>query len=453
MMNLSEANYIVGIDVTENEATISYIDQKSLKPIIYDRSGGYGQVSIPTVMQYVIEEKAWLIGEHANMNRNVEGTLIVDHLLEILLNKEEVEIGGEKICPERLLFIYIENILESFKQLNPHATISSLSLALPDRYYHDIINEVENGLKAFENIKLNVVMSSQAVFEWLQYIKQPFKGRTLIFDYSYNNFATSRLETKDDTIHLDLISSKPEIAISDVEKVFIEELNLQYQHHLKLQHLSKEELLNIKQMLIEQEQWIFQKYAKKQSAKVYYSFAYPPFQKVLNYKRMDELIMPFRIKLEKFIDQFAQFDQVILIGKGCKLQWPVDIISEKMNVLALNPYEVVSNGCCLIAAHHIIKQDEIKFNIQQKEYGIMVEVNEKVIFSPLNNHANHFIIDFEDESEASLDIMRKDKENNFKIEQTISLNNALALHNKIRINLKLTKVDEDTTIKIEYLPM
>lgn len=451
---MDEANYIVGIELGLQEVTISYLDHKALKPVIYDRSGGYGQVSIPTVMQYITDEKEWIIGEHANMNRNVEGTVLVEQLLDRITNREEVIISGEKFSSEKLLFIYIKNILDSFKQLNPHAYISSLAIALPDHLYQDIHDYVQDGLRAFENIELYVVMSSQAISNWLHYMKQPFEGRTLIFNYSYDEFSVSILEKIGNSIQVKFEASQLQISIKEIEKVLLEEFKLLYQQHLKIEQLSDEEDENIQQLFVEQERWLFQKYGKKQSAKIYYSFAYPPFQIVFNYKRMEELIKPIKIILDRFISEYADnLQQVLLIGKGFKMQWPVDIIKEKMNILKFNAYEIVANGCCMIAANKVIKQDEYSFGILQKEYGIILKENEKELFLPLKNYNNLFIVDFEDDDEVELDFVSKVPNKNIVFEQKLALNNVLAVDNKIRINLLLTKVDEATTVKIEYLPM
>ncbi|PKM93395.1 MAG: hypothetical protein CVU84_15520 [Firmicutes bacterium HGW-Firmicutes-1] len=451
---IDETNYIVGIELAQQEATISYLDHKALKPVIYDRSGGYGQVAIPTIMQYMNEENEWLIGEHANINRDVEGTILVERLIERLITREEVVICDKKYLPETLLCIFVKIIIDSFKQLNPHATISTLAVSVPDIMYKDIHGYVQDGLNELEGIQVQVVMSSQAICEWLRYKKLPFEGRTFVFDYNYNNFTVSIVEKRGNSIRVELDSSQPQISMKQIDIVLQEELKLLYQQHFMLEQLSDDEETNLNQLFREQEHWIFQKYAKRQSAKIYYSFAYPPFQKVITYNRLEELLKSFKLILDKFVCQYVNYqEQVILIGKGYKMQWPVDMIGEKMNTLKLNPYDVVSKGCCMIASNRLLNHEEYHFYFEQKQYGIMSIEDQKEIFVSLKHHDNLFIIDLEGEEELDLDIMSKDENNRISFEQKIVLSNELALEHKIRVNLQLTKVEDATQIDIEYLPM
>lgn len=87
---IREDDFYIGMDFGHYSVTTSYIDQHSNQPILMDRSGGFGQVYIPTYMMYQAECNEWYIGEDVVGDTILEGDVFVDNVMTYITEKKKL---------------------------------------------------------------------------------------------------------------------------------------------------------------------------------------------------------------------------------------------------------------------------------------------------------------------------------------------------------------------------
>lgn len=455
---LNEINYIVGIDLSAHEAIVSYLDHKSFTPIIFDMSGGYGQSAIPLAMLYLVEEKEWLIGEQAFLNRHQENTIFVSKLLELNLQSNILTIGNHQYSSEELLLIFIKKILEGLVQINPKANIVDLAIAIPDDLHDEIEGLVELSLKPLsEHLKLQIVPSTKALIKYLQYYEVAFDSKTVVLYYEYEHFRTSTINKNGNEIHVTIDKNDENLSIKLIEKIIKKKFASIYLEHIKKEVMSIDDENSITELIHNQLPWFFQKYRLKQGMKIYYSFAYPPFQKLISFKEIEELLLPFEKRLREFVKTFKVDEyQVILIGTGYKMHWPIAIINEFTKPMNINPVGCISKGCCLIAAQEIIglAKWSIKYKpTRRRHLGTLIIDKNEEHFMPIKEGSNLMIIDLEGYKESFLPIYYRDP-----VTKTLMIEQEVLIEKKsdegvLRINLQMVYIEESIHIAVEYLPL
>lgn len=457
-ISLNEANYIVGIDLNLDEAIVSYLDQKTLEPVIYDMSGGYGQSAIPLAMLYIYEEKEWLVGDPVFLNKNQEGTLFVGKLLDLVLQRNTLTVDKHQYTPEKIFILFINKILESFIQMNPKAKIIDVVISFPDDMFEDIVKILNQDNKTFNQFKYNLrfVHATEALIKFMQFNKVPFDRQKIVLYYEYGQFKTTFINKNVDEIQIILDKMDETLSLMTVQDRIGKNIASLYLEHVKKNTLSEEDELNLSVLIQYQLPWVFRKHGLKQDMKIYFNFAYPPFQKILSYRQMEAALFPFEEKLREFIKHYNLVDnEVILIGPGYKMQWPISIVKEFVKPLEMSPLESIAKGCCLLAANKIIDLPGWPVKLmqyQKKQVGILTGKN-KDQFTPLIEGSNFLIIDFEGSDESRLPIYLKDPSTHL-----LTVINEVLLNQKLRdsilrINLKVNFIEEDMQIGIEYLPL
>lgn len=457
-LSLNETNYIVGIDLNSHEAIVSYIDQKSLEPIIYDMSGGYGQSAIPLAMLYILEEKDWLIGDPIFLNKSQEGTLFIGQLLNLVLQRDLITVDDHQYTSEEILVIFINKILESFYQINPKAKIIDLTISFPDHIFDDIEKIFKPNFELLNQqpFNLQLIPTTKALIKYLQYNKVAFKHKTVVLYYEYGQFRTAYIKKDNDEIEIVPDKMNESLSIVVIENAIKEKITNIYLEHVKKEFLSPEDERNLLELIHHQLSWVFQKYGLKQSMKIYFNFAYPPFQKTFSFNQLEELILPFEKKLRDFLNNYLlENDQVILIGAGYKMQWPTIIVNEFVKPIEINPIDSIAKGCCLFAAGEIIPLPEwsVKYISAHRHIGIMVNNKNEDPFIPLTEGSNVLIIDFEGSDSLKLPIYYRDPST-----KLLTVEYEVILEKKsndtiLRINLQLAYIEDNIQIDIEYLPL
>ena len=81
---INENKFIIGIDLGNLTSTISYFDFNQMDIEVVDISGGYGKVSVPTVVSYNIDTEDWIFGEYAILSKGFGNELIIENIIDNL---------------------------------------------------------------------------------------------------------------------------------------------------------------------------------------------------------------------------------------------------------------------------------------------------------------------------------------------------------------------------------
>lgn len=454
---LDETNYIVGIDLSAHEAVASYLDHKTLKPTILDISGGYGQPAIPFVLQYIEDEHTWLIGEQAKMNEHQEGTVFIKQLFELMLLGESLRIDDQVYLPEALVCLYIHKILDSFTQLNPKAKVTDLVVALPDPLFEEIQERILECLKASGLLRVQIISTVHALVKFLQYEAIDFKEDVRIFHYEHQQFRVSRLERNTEGLEITIDQEEEALSVKAIEETIQEVFTRQYLEYTHKTQLTEEDANHLSRLSYTQMPWFFQKYIQKQSMKIYYNFAFPPFTGLMTYQQMEDVLSPYKEKFKGLLQGYQQEQSLaICIGAGFKMQWPQVLLNEKMSRIPLNPFESIAKGCCIMAAQEYIRLPQwlIRFKpCRYRHLGILTWEQDQEKFTPIKEGSNSFVLEKENTSDNDLVIYYKEPSTKaLTIEQTIPLE-AEWTDTWMRLNLQVTYLKESIQIALEYLPL
>lgn len=454
---IDETSYIIGIDLGQQSAMISYLDHKTQKPVIYDLSGGYGDVAIPILLQYIAAEKQWLIGSDAQLNAYQEGTVTVHNLMDGLLSITPIQIEDMLVPPSQLLTIFIHKIMESFNHLNPNARIISMAIAVEDYAYEVVAGLVLEAVKPNTHIKIRVYRASLSVLTYLNLCEIPYGEQFRILEYGYNALRSIKVVTQGNQVTLSLEENTSDICVKAIESVLRNEITSMYMNHLNLSEISILDQCNIEQIFDQCFMTIFQRFAKKQDIKLYYSFAFPPFQKILAYKRVIELMEPFIEAFNAYISRLEDQEvPVLMLGQGFKMLWPQTQLKMQAKIIEANPYEIIAKGSALLAGSELLAIENLKVSVQEKvvkSYGLRIGDSEED-FLPLDENTQMFILDFEEEESVMLYLISQDLNKAIITEAELELKKENALDNKMRLCVKVTPSQEQkVTLDVEVLKM
>ncbi len=453
---IDEGKYIIGLDLGQRLASISYLDQNTLKPLTYDLSGGYGDTAVPLILQYLIDEKTFLIGADAQLNQYQEGTQ-TRFLMEVLSLNETVHLGEEAFEPSALFGIFIGKILDSFKGLNPNAVIESICIAIEDGSYLQLKDLILEGMRSFSPIKVHVIRASEAILQFIMTNKLPIEDKVCLLDYSYLAITSLILEKKDSQVTVSKDRQDSRSALKPIEAAFRGEIEQLYKQELNQLMLTDGESKQIDGLFNQNLMAIFQKHAKEQGHKIYFNFAYPPFQKVLSYGRMLEILEPFVAYFEARILQLtSQNIPVILVGQGFKMIWPQRIVKNHLTVIESNIYEGVSKGSCLVAAADYL--DLFDLDVREKEfvaktYGLILE-NTLDTLIPMDEEEQMILVDFKEKEVLKLCLISQGHLGSQVVEVEKFIQRMGHLDGFVRFFLRIEHLsDGKVDLTVEHLPM
>lgn len=459
-MMLDETNYIVGLDMGTHEVVVSYLDHKTLSPSVLDLSGGYGQASIPLSLLYLLEEDEWLIGDSAYLNKDQEGTVFFENLFEADTNDRCFKIGNAQYHTKELLLIFIKKLIEGFNQINPKAKILKLTVSQADDIYDENKELLELSLMPLvsQGIKVNIIPYTQALIIFLQYCGFEIDDKTTVLYYEHNQLRVCHINKLSDQIEVEIGKTEERLSIKAIEKVIKNKIVRLYLESMKKDSLSLEEEIGISRLLTNQLPWFFQRYGLKQDMKLYFNFAYPPFQKVMSFKQMEKLVITFEEILEDFIvKNELKGNKTILIGEGFKMQWPLSIVKKHLTIIDINPFHTIAKGSCIVASQGIIglNQSSIKYKpLRHKNLGIIIHSQQNEgTFMPIKEGMNLIIIDLEGLKDCILPIYYREPFSNvLTIEDEIIIKNHTNA-DFIRVNLNMIYREGTVSFTVEYLPL
>ncbi len=307
-----EAYYIIGLDIGNDTSGIAFYNLAENAPEIIDISGGYGRPSIPTVMQYISETREWVFGEYAILNRGVGSEVTLSSIISRLGNFEYIDLDRRPVSVVSVLSMFIKELLGSVKNINPKAEIVGIVAAVPGYFGEQAREEFQRAFKqaGYEKELIALVSDRECVFTHYYLTHEPRDERILLLDYGSREVrgglyhsapeessvaVKSMSSLFDDTIGTSKIND-------DVHRLFETFLAA----HQPPAALGKPVSEHISAFVYQHRDLLFQKNIRLKPAKLYFNFAYPPFQQTVTHEQAERLINPYARQFSRFMHSAAK---------------------------------------------------------------------------------------------------------------------------------------------------
>lgn len=447
--NKSESEFIIGLDLGNATSAIAYFDMFANQPQIIDISGGYGKPVTPTVMQYIPTTKEWVFGEYAVLNRGIGKEVTISDLISKLGKRQFIEVDGKAISIANVLAIFLKELLKSCRNINPKAEIVGIIVAVPDFFSQEASDELMLAFKiaGYEKEFIDFITDKVCIFQKYFYEKKVKDETVLLLDFGSRSLRGGIYEIKEkgssirnlsflknDEIGMALIDEEVSKLLEDMY------INEQKSSSLRLSSQIKEQLAAFS---YQHKDLLFQKGILSKPVKLYFTFAYPPFQKTVSKEIMDSLIKPFYSRTELFIKELfkknlydstkllrpSSINTIICTGGGFEMLWVRTLIEDYFPTAKIlifkNSKCAIAEGASIAAAHKLKVIDAAEIIIDDKlklryDYGIMILQNGREKFNPIvernsfwwqNTFQSRFIIkqDTNESNEYYLNIFKRDE--------------------------------------------
>jgi molecular chaperone DnaK (HSP70) len=370
-----ESFYIIGLDIGNDSSGIAFYNIMENIPETIDLSGGYGKPSIPTVMQYIAETREWVYGEYAILNRGVGTEVTLNDLIQRLGSFDYIDVADKPMSVVSVLAFFLKEILSSVRNINPKAEIVGIVAAIPAYFSEQAQAELIRAFKAagYERELIALVPDRECVFTHYYARYTPREERALLFDYGSREVRGGlyHVMPQGDTIAVKSISSLFDDTIGtfsivgDVCDLF--ESFLLAQQSVK--QLSKQMTEQVYAFVYQHKDMLFQKAIRAKAVKLYFNFAYPPFQQSLNYEDAAKLVKPYHLQFNRFMRDVLQknlyeeeirpqdISAVLCVGGGFEMLWAREAVGDMFTKAQVrfhkNAKLITAEGAALVAARRL----------------------------------------------------------------------------------------------------
>ena len=372
-----ETHYIIGLDIGNDSSAIAFYNLPNQEPESIDLSGGYGKPSIPTVMQYISENKEWVFGEYAVLNRGVGEEITLSSLMSRLGKFDYINVDHRSVSIASVLSLFIKEILASVKNFNPNAEIVGIVATVPAYFSEHAQEEFKRAFKhaGYEKELIAFVPDRECILTNHYRHLPETNENVLLLDFGSRELRGGlySVTTENNTVNITSMSSVFDSAIStskinrDVNNMFetfvfsqIKAPNSNQARQLR-EHTSA--------FSYQHKDMLFQKNITQKPMKFYFNFAYPPLQQIVDNNQVQTIIKPYVIKFNQFIQSVldknlynkkidpTNIDRVICVGGGFEMLWAKEAIMEIFNKDQIsfykNPKMVIAEGASLVAASRL----------------------------------------------------------------------------------------------------
>lgn len=371
----NESYYIVGLDIGNDSSGIAFFNLSENMPEIIDLSGGYGRPSIPTVMQYIAETREWVYGEYALLNRGVGAEVTLSALIERLGSHEYIEIDRRPVSVVTVLGLFIKEMMSNVKNINPRAEIVGIVAAVPSYFSEQAREEFARAFKSagYEKELIALVSDRECVLTHYYLTHKPREERALLLDYG------SR-EVRGGLYHM--IPQGGEVAVKSMSSLFDDTLGTAkinddvcalfggfYADHTHIapRTMDRQTREQIQAFAWQHKDILFQKNIRSKPIKLYFNFAYPPFQQTVAQTQAERLINPYHLRFNRFIHEVLEknlyenveitpneVDNVLCVGGGFEMLWVREAVSTLFQQAQVQFYKnakvVAAEGAATVAA-------------------------------------------------------------------------------------------------------
>jgi molecular chaperone DnaK (HSP70) len=411
-----ESHFILGVDLGEDSSVIAYYDVNRAAPEIIDISGGYGKPSVPTAMQYIPETKEWIFGEYAVLNTgNGE---VYKGLLEKLVRGDYVDAGGKPVSAVNVLGMYIRELIGSCRNINPKAEIAGAVFAVPSYLSEEARESMRLAVRAagYEKALIGLFSDRECIFNHY-YSKNGIDfdtERVLLFDFAGREFRGGIYEVTpdgDDVVNIVSISSlfDKELGAMRINEAVYNLFTRFYCENMKItpQSLPQAVKEQLAAFTHQHKDLLFARNERDAAkpVKLYFNFAYPPFQRTVTAAELDEFIKPFKDKMSVFFQNVFKrtlmpdnvlsnldINTVLCTGGGFEMVWAKRLAEESFPnsrvIFNKNSKGITAEGACLAAAGRLTVGRELIINMSdfhklKSDVGIMAVRDRREKFVPL----------------------------------------------------------------------
>ena len=372
--DVDESQFILGVDIGNLTSAVAFYNAVSREPEIIDVSGGYGRASAPTSLSYIPDANEWVFGEYSALSAG-SGDVAVSGLVEKLGNNEYCEIDAKPVSVTHLLAIYIKDLLSNCKNINPRAEIAGIVAAVPCYASEEATSELLSALReaGYERSVVALVSDQECLLTRFYFNRPVITENILIIDFGGREIRGGLYSVAPDgenafvkrlsSVFDDKLSAR---AINDAAEGFFTSF-YEKAAGTPRDKLDKRTLDNLSAFSYQHRDLLFQK-NKTKPVKVYYNFAYQPFQQQITDSEIETLMRPFYNRFSLFLSdllkkttpgEFTKRDisAVICAGGGFEAFWARDEVKKAFPysdiVLYKNPKGVIAEGACVIAAERM----------------------------------------------------------------------------------------------------
>ncbi len=452
----NENKFIIGIDLGNLTSTISYFDFNQMDIDVVDVSGGYGKVSVPTVVSYNIDTEDWIFGEYAILNKGFANEIIIENIVENLGKGLTYTVKDKTISLTLALSKFILFLIENIKNINPNANIEGIVLSTSSYANHDDIKEAFK-LANIEHLLLKIANDKECILKSYFYENDVLGDKIIIVDYSNRQLRASIYQIEDDgkirCVKTNFNDNIGQQRLYNITKNLITKKFLEETGKLDLTEYEKN---NLDSFTYQQFDIIFQRQTLS-DIKLYYNFFYPPFQKIILKQELFDIISFFENEINMFFNNLfdnidikqSEIKNIILVGGGIEIDFIHKFIKSRFNLEKTfkgKAKRFISDGACITACQelgilpktkmYIEDLDQIKANI-----GMFVKDTNKVRFEPFVYKGSFIWQKFDKKIFSLVD------DKNIEIDISLEDNNNFKSLEKIKIDLNNYKQFDDRDIK------
>jgi len=371
----NENYYIIGLDLGNESSSIAFYNKRAKEAEIIDLSGGYGHPTIPTAMQFVADANEWVYGEYAILNSD-EGFTVKD-LMERLGSSDYLDINGKAISVVNLLGLFIRELMSSVKNINPNAEVVGIAAAIPSYLSVQAREELVRAFKnaGYEKELIGLVSDNECIFAYADEIPKT----SLLIDYGSRGVRGGIFELKDNRIRTVTALFDDAIGTKSIEQ----EVQNLFEKLYKANTKTEANQNQIAAFTYQHKDVLFQKAIQNKAAKLYFNFAFPPFQQTVSAEHANTLIKPFKDRLKQFIRQLnLKPDKVVCVGGGFEMLWVRELIVEFFPQDKIVEYKnskiIAALGAAIAAAKILEAAEGHAFSIDDRHHvpmdvGLMIE--------------------------------------------------------------------------------
>ncbi|MCL2699289.1 MAG: DUF5716 family protein, partial [Defluviitaleaceae bacterium] len=292
-------------------------------------------------------------------------------------------------------------------------------------------------MAGYEKEVIALVPDRECIFSLYYHGKKIKQERVMLLDFGSRELrgGVYSVEHEDDVCKLRCLSSlfDESLGTDMVDRTLYKRMCGIYCEHMKIppEELSKQARDYLKTFVYQHKDLIFQK--NQRQVRLYFNFAYPPFQHSLTKDDINELTKPLRQSMSGFAERILeknidgdghilpkQIDAVICTGGGFEMMWARDVVGKLFPdaeiVFYRNSKCVVAEGAAVMAAKYLEVIDAPRLitedlNQIRKDVGLVVTRDRKPKFIPLiernsfwwQQHEPKYII-LNDDTEKTVDI-------------------------------------------------
>lgn len=386
-----ESKFILGIDIGNSTSTISYWNMNLNEPQLIDISGGYGNPSMPTVVQYVPANKEWIFGEYALLNKGDFENFTFTNLVDRLGTKELLEVDGKAISIPQLLSRYIKALIESCTNINPNAEVAGIVAAIPMYINEAAKDELQRAinLAGFEKEFIKFVPDRECAIKYYYYQEESVQAeKIIILDYGGRELRGGVYEITPNRDSLDIIALSSmvneELGTQEIDNM-VKDLFVSYycrETETSLNDINKTIMSQLEAFAYQNRNILFQN--NNRNIKLYFNFAFPAFQKNISSQENLAFTAPLQEKLKLFLKSIctkviskpinpSDINKVICLGGGFEMKWAKEAVEQTFinsKIITMKGSKgITSQGACISAVIELGLLDNRKYNI--KDFNIV----------------------------------------------------------------------------------